>query len=354
MGFLARFLLLFVVLSLELFAEKIETFYGEIDVEEPVLIELIQSPAFQRLKWVRQYGVSYYTSHREEYTRYEHSLGVFTILKLKGASLEEQIAGLLHDVSHTAFSHVGDWVFGKENKEDDYQHSIHQRYLVASGLEAILNRYGFTSEQVLPDREVFAMLEQPLPNLCADRIDYNIQGAYYQNFLTREEALELLQDLFFQDGRWLITRTDLAAKLTRFSLFMTEDCWGSAINHVTSRWLADAILQGLKINLVSWEDFHFGTDEEIWNRLLKAEDPLIQTYMQMLSHPHDYYRVVGPDQANIFVKFKSRGIDPWIIQEGRIARLTSIDAELQEAFSKTKEKSLSGWPLEIRSLCNVN
>lgn len=61
MGFLARFLLLFVVLSLELFAEKIETFYGEIDVEEPVLIELIQSPAFQRLKWVRQYGVSYYT-----------------------------------------------------------------------------------------------------------------------------------------------------------------------------------------------------------------------------------------------------------------------------------------------------
>lgn len=260
----------------------------------------------------------------------------------------------MHDVSHTAFSHVGDWVFGKENKEDDYQHSIHQRYLVASGLEAILNRYGFTSEQVLPDREVFAMLEQPLPNLCADRIDYNIQGAYYQNFLTREEALELLQDLFFQDGRWLITRTDLAAKLTRFSLFMTEDCWGSAINHVTSRWLADAILQGLKINLVSWEDFHFGTDEEIWNRLLKAEDPLIQTYMQMLSHPHDYYRVVGPDQANIFVKFKSRGIDPWIIQEGRIARLTSIDAELQEAFSKTKEKSLSGLPLEIRSLCNVN
>lgn len=55
---------------------------------------------------------------------YDHSMGVFVILRARGAPLEEQIAGLLHDVSHTAFSHVGDWVYGKENQDKDYQNDV--------------------------------------------------------------------------------------------------------------------------------------------------------------------------------------------------------------------------------------
>ena len=34
------------------------------------------------------------------------------LLAKKGASLTEQIAGLIHDVSHTVFSHVIDRVVG--------------------------------------------------------------------------------------------------------------------------------------------------------------------------------------------------------------------------------------------------
>ena len=88
------------------------------------------------------------------------------------------------------------------------------------------------------------MLEQPLPNLCADRIDYNIQGAYFQGFLTKEEALELYENLKIVNGYWISNRIDLLRKLVKFSLFMTENCWGRArvlivsyfplpINHIT-------------------------------------------------------------------------------------------------------------------------
>ena len=70
MTFSLRFLIFFVCLSLELFSERIETFYGEVEVEEPVLIELIHSPAVQRLKSIHQYGVAYYTTHHEEYNRF--------------------------------------------------------------------------------------------------------------------------------------------------------------------------------------------------------------------------------------------------------------------------------------------
>ena len=46
------------------------------------------------------------------------------LIKKLGGSVEEQIAGLLHDVSHTAFSHVIDYVFDNKMKV------IMKKYLV--------------------------------------------------------------------------------------------------------------------------------------------------------------------------------------------------------------------------------
>jgi hypothetical protein len=61
-----------ILCPLALSAQKIDTFYGPIEVEEPVILELLESRAMQRLKTLHQYGVVYYTTHREEYTRYDH------------------------------------------------------------------------------------------------------------------------------------------------------------------------------------------------------------------------------------------------------------------------------------------
>ncbi len=338
-----------IIHTTELLCETIDTFYGPIEIEEPILLELIHSPAFERLRHIHQYGIAYFMkTYPEKYTRYEHSLGVFAILRTKKASLEEQIAGLLHDISHTAFSHVGDWVFAKEQQEEDYQTMIHHSYLVDSGIEKILNHYGYTVQQISPKRKEFTMLEQPLPNLCADRIDYNIQGAYYQKFITFEEALKLFLDLSFEEGKWIVGEKELAAKLAYFSLFMTEHCWGSASNCIASQWLADAILESIKIGAISWHEFHFGIDQIIWDRLSSSQNPFIQNRMEMIQSPDAYCCLVHPAQANMFIKFKCRGIDPWIRQGDEIIRLTSIHEELKEELERIKKQSLEGWPIEIR------
>jgi HD superfamily phosphohydrolase len=296
-------------------ARQIDTFYGLIEVQEPVLLELIDSPTFQRLKSVHQYGIAYYTTHREEYNRYDHSIGVFAILRTNGASIEEQIAGLLHDVSHTAFSHVGDWVFGKENQDKDYQNDIHSLFLEESGLANILKKYGFTSEQILPREELFPALENPLPNLCADRIDYNIQGAYYQGFITHEEAISIFKDLHFINNKWISRNPELMKKLTRFSLFMTENCWGSPTNYITSRWLADAILRAIDLGCISHADFHYGTDQEIWDKLTLQRDGIIQKKMKMIRDPQTYFSVVDTcSKAEEYDQVRQRIKKGWLIK----------------------------------------
>jgi HD superfamily phosphohydrolase len=340
--------LLFCTLPLALLGKEFETFYGTVTVEEPVLIELIESPAIQRLKWIHQYGVSYYTTHHEEYTRYAHSMGVFTILRLKGASIQEQIAGLLHDVSHTIFSHVGDWIFAQKYKEEDYQSSIHLPYLQESGLEAILDKHGFKAANILPWEEFFPALEQASPNLSADRIDYNIQGAFYQDFITHQEALEILGDLVFVEGKWVSTKKELMQKLTRYSLFMTQDCWGSPTNYLSSLWLADAILRAVEIGCLTMKEVHYSTDQIVWDRLMNNPDPWIQQKMQMVLQTRQLYTLVEPQEADLIIKPKFRGIDPWIESGGMPMRLTSLNSKLAEEFKEVREVMERGWAIKLK------
>jgi hypothetical protein len=277
-----------------LFGEKVETFYGTLDVEEPILIELIHSPAVQRLKEINQYGVAYFTTHREKYTRYDHSIGVFAILLIK---------------------------------------------------------YGYTINQIYPKNKNFKRLEQPLPNLCADRIDYNLQGAYFQEFLTKEEVLELYNDLQFINGKWVGTRPDLLKKMALFPIFMTRDCWGSPTNYALSRWLADAIIKGLAMGILSWKEIHFGVDSSVWNKLSKAKDSYIQQRMHMMGNYHDYFRWTDPQDADILVKFRCRGIDPWVVYDGQVLRLSIIDSELSCELDSLRKQAAEGWPIK---LCGEN
>ena len=341
-------ILLLLSLPCILYARQVETFYGPIEVEEPVLLELIDTPIFQRLKNIHQYGVSYYTTHKEEYNRYDHSIGVFAILRVNNCSLEEQIAGLLHDVSHTVFSHVGDWIFGKEHQEKDYQNSIHPFFLERSGLANILGKYGITVDQILPNGDLFPALENSLPNLCADRIDYNIQGAYYQDFITYEEAKLIFADLRFINNRWVSHYPELMVKLTRFSLFMTQHCWGSPSNYLVSRWLADAILRGVCLGDLSYNELHFGTDHAIWDKLVLQKDPIIEIKMKMIMNAQDYFSIVDfTDEADYVIKSKFRGIDPWVVSAGECYRITELDKELAQEYMQVRQIIKSGWPIKF-------
>lgn len=55
--------------------------YGTVEIQDPVILELIQSPTLQRLKGIDQAG--YYDEHfpDSKHTRFEHSMGVYLLLK---------------------------------------------------------------------------------------------------------------------------------------------------------------------------------------------------------------------------------------------------------------------------------
>jgi HD superfamily phosphohydrolase len=119
--------------------------YGEWEIED-VLGELLLSSPVQRLKRIHQGGASYLVNPKWNITRYEHSVGVMLLVKKLGGSMEEQIAALLHDVSHTAFSHVIDFVL--ERKNEDYHEMIFQSIVEKSIIPDILTKHGYNSQEV--------------------------------------------------------------------------------------------------------------------------------------------------------------------------------------------------------------
>ena len=93
--------------------------YGFITVPHPLVLKLIDHKWFQRLRYIKQLGLSHLVYPGALHTRFHHALGAMhlmglaiDVLRSKGHDISEEealgaaIAILLHDVGHGPFSHA--------------------------------------------------------------------------------------------------------------------------------------------------------------------------------------------------------------------------------------------------------
>ncbi|MDQ0926463.1 HD superfamily phosphohydrolase [Bacillus atrophaeus] len=153
--------------------KTIDSIYGKFVIDD-VLSDLIRSTPIQRLKKIHQGGAAFLINNNWNTTRYQHSIGVMLLIRLLNGSLLDQIKGLLHDISHTAFSHVIDYVYSR--KKEDFHEYFYRQIIENSEIPGILLKHGYTLDLVLNYR--CDILEEPLPNLSVDRIDYTLQDMY--------------------------------------------------------------------------------------------------------------------------------------------------------------------------------
>ncbi|MBE9602584.1 HD domain-containing protein [Pedobacter sp. MC2016-24] len=174
--------------------------YGNVELPD-IFKDLLQTKALKRLAGIHQSGAIFLVNPDLSHSRLEHAIGVTLLIRLLGGTELEQIAGLLHDLSHTAFSHVGDYVF--ENKEENYHEQVFADVLIHSEIPGILAKYGYHPDQIIEGD--FAILEQPLPALCADRLDYTLRDAVHAGLISRQAAKSFLQYLNLNEGHMVVT-----------------------------------------------------------------------------------------------------------------------------------------------------
>lgn len=311
--------------------------YGEVEILEPVLLEIINSSIFQRLKDIDQYGYSgpFFQNHHQ-LSRFEHSVGVCLLLKKYGAPIEEQIAGLIHDVSHSAFSHVIDYVLdiGSE-KTHNHQDNIFDDFVKKSEVPIILKKHNFDLDYILNDNN-FPLKENNLPDLCADRIDYSLRDACV--FGEIENADYFINNLVVENKKWIFSDFESARKYAELFNRLNNTYWAGLISNVMFKAVSDYLKYALSKNYISKVDL-YTTDKIVLAKiqLFHKKDEHLQLLFDRMSNKIAFKDDPKDFEREVFCK--SRVVDPLCKHEEKIMRVSEIDAnwgKILEEESKPK------------------
>jgi HD superfamily phosphohydrolase len=182
---------------------------------DTLLMRLARSALFRRTQAIEQLtlGKNFATVPSTTYmSRWSHIWGSLIFIRKmnEGRDIDPrinqtmQLRTLLSDVGHTAFSHLGDWMFQEAGSEDLHDREL-KNILTVSGVKDILSQHGFSlDETVFPD--VKDWVECPSPDLNVDRVDYGLREMlrwqtsftglnYYQSKLANPQSLfEIVDD----------------------------------------------------------------------------------------------------------------------------------------------------------------
>uniref|UniRef100_A0A8B9TM52 Deoxynucleoside triphosphate triphosphohydrolase SAMHD1 n=1 Tax=Anas platyrhynchos TaxID=8839 RepID=A0A8B9TM52_ANAPL len=141
--------------------------HGHIEMH-PLLVRIIDTPQFQRLRYIKQLGGTYFVFPGASHNRFEHSLGVGYLAGCLVRALKErqpelditqrdilcvEIAGLCHDLGHGPFSHMFDGRFiplareGLKWKHETASVQMFEHLVTSNGLEEVMKSYGLVLEE---------------------------------------------------------------------------------------------------------------------------------------------------------------------------------------------------------------
>ncbi|NKQ35488.1 MAG: HD domain-containing protein [Chloroflexi bacterium] len=319
-----------------------DSVYGSATITEPVLLDLLASGAMQRLNGILQHGISGLIGVTQPITRYEHSLGAMLLVRRLGAGLEEQIAALLHDVSHTAFSHVIDYAVDSHDNQS-YHDEMKEMFVAQTDLPAILGRHGYDWTDFLQE-EAYPLLEQPSPRLCADRLDYFLRDCQGLGLATQGDIDRALGQLVVADGRIATTAIPAANWLGRTYIQYDDASWANFREVGLYEVTAQAIRRALQIGLISEDDFWL-TDEPFWAKLHSGDDAQLQNWLRLVSPDTEFVW----DEANptFRISTKLRAIDPDVLVNGRLHPLSTLDPDFAQFRANYLSRKQGKWPMRV-------
>lgn len=173
--------------------------HNYIHVQYQFILDLINTPEFQRLRRIKQLGVANYVFQGAEHTRFTHSLGVYEITRemcntfqanypstRAGDGLwndEERpvalAAALLHDIGHGPYSHTFEHIFDTDHEAitrrilTDPRTQVNQ---ILRGVDPTMpEKVASVIAHTYPNPQVVQMISSQID---ADRMDYLLRDAY--------------------------------------------------------------------------------------------------------------------------------------------------------------------------------
>lgn len=319
-----------------------DALHGKVDITEPVLLDLIASDAVQRTKGISQHGITALLGITAPFSRFDHSVGVMLLVRRLGANINEQIAALLHDISHTAFSHVIDFVFNDHN-EQSYHEEKKIEFVSNTDIPEILKKHNMDWQQFM-DEDQFSLLEQPSPALCADRLDYFFRDLEFLNLATEKEIQTALKSLRVIDDRIVVNNAKIARWLAYTFIEVDRASWSNFREVGLYQLTAEAIKAASRCGLIIESDI-WDSDVVLWKKLQSADHPDVSQWVELITPAT---RFTWNEQQPVFsVSTKVRSIDPSVIAENSLTTLSKMDSTFANYRNKYLDSKQGQWPMGV-------
>ncbi len=211
--------------------------YGFISIRSELVFSLIEHPYFQRLRRIKQLGLTNLIYPGANHTRFHHALGAMhlmtkaiNVLKSKGVEItteeEEaaQIAILLHDIGHGPFSHVMEHAFVHEVNHEEislaFMHELNDQF--DSQLSCAIDIFKNTYSKKFLHQLVSSQLD-------VDRLDYLTRDSFYtgvsEGIVGLERIIEMLnvkndQLVIDEKGIYSVEKFIVARRLMYWQVYL--------------------------------------------------------------------------------------------------------------------------------------
>jgi len=320
-----------------------DSVYGAQEITDPLVLALIETPEMQRLKWINQYGVLNLIDSHLFTSRFDHSVGVYFLLRKLKAPREEQIAGLLHDISHTAFSHVIDYVYNDHVGQTIHE-KFHDEVISQSKIPQMLMDANLNPDYVLNEKN-HRLLERDLPDLCADCLDYFLRDSLVVGVSSPQMVQRTLENISPFTQGMMFTNTKIAKNVSYGFMETCRVFWGNAIQSGAYQLMADTLKLGLDEKAITEKDF-FLTDEEVLTKLTSSGNARILENLELFNK--NAFSIGTPEDYTYHVKTKARYVDPNIHCGHGIFRTSHFFPELKGEIEKFKEEYNKGFYIKVQ------
>ena len=313
-------------------AFNIEEYYRILCPEFPnFLKKYIELPIMQRLSGIGLLCGTDWTSlykNRFFYSRLEHSVGVALIIWNFTKDKTQTIAGLLHDVSTTVFSHVSDFRKGDALTQTSTEEPTTKMILSDSALCKLLESDGIEPKDVV-DYHIYPIADNEIPSLSADRLEYMYpSGLALDGSWTFEEIAKTYNDLIILKNEE--NKEELGFKTIEMAeLYCKKFCMIGHIlqlneNKLSLQLLSQIMSKAVELDVLQEEDFMTLSESKIIEKIesfiskktLSMEEQkfatMYNTFRKMTKVEHTNQKLPEGEYFCVSLKVKQRYINPLV------------------------------------------
>lgn len=337
--------------------------HGFIKIPSELIFDLFETPIYQRLRRIKQLGLTYYVYPGATHTRFQHALGAVHLMTQAIASLRQKnieiteeeeegayIAILLHDIGHGPFSHALENSLIHDISHEDLSSILMHR------LNKEMNNRLDLGIQIFNNQYKKQFLHQLVSSqLDMDRMDYLKRDSFFTGVTEGHigtdriiKMLDVVDDKLSVEakGIYSIEKFLIARRLMYWQVYYHKTVIASEFILVkTLQKASELALSGEKIfstpalsyfldNHISKEQFNQNPDEVIEKFLELDDTDILVSAKQWTKH------------SNKTLRLLAQGIINRQLPNVKISK-TPIDTE---TFKQISDKTLRKYEIEQSDL----